>query len=98
MAHGRESIHGQWSQYTLLGHNFFGLVEYVTANIMLPLGGMLIAVFVGWHMAEASSREELGLDEGLPYRVWRILVCYVTSVAIGLVLLNVTGLLPLGQG
>ncbi len=77
-----------WSGYTVLGKTFFGLVEFLTADIMLPLGGVLIGVFAGWQMSRQSTVEELGLGEGLLYRAWRFLVRYVTPAGITLVLLN----------
>jgi NSS family neurotransmitter:Na+ symporter len=82
-----------WSGYTLFGKNLFDLVEYVTANVMLPLGGLLIAIFAGWWLSRTASVEELGLGDGLAYRTWRVLIRYVTPVAVLIVLLNVTGLL-----
>jgi NSS family neurotransmitter:Na+ symporter len=82
-----------WADFKPFGGlSFFEAVDYLTSNIMLPLGGLLIAVFAAWLMSEKSTREELALD-GLLYQLWRLLVRYVTPLAIGLVLLNVTGLL-----
>ena len=77
-----------WSEYTVFSKTFFGLVEFLTADIMLPLGGVLIGVFAGWQMSRQSTVEELGLGDGLLYRGWRFLVRYVTPVGITLVLLN----------
>ncbi len=77
-----------WSDYTVLGKTFFGLVEFLTADVMLPLGGVLIGIFAGWQMSRQSTVEELGLGDGLLYRGWRFLVRYVTPVGITLVLLN----------
>ncbi len=77
-----------WSNYTVLGKTFFGLVEFLTADVMLPLGGVLIGIFAGWQMSRQSTVEELGLGDGLLYRGWRFLVRYVTPVGITLVLLN----------
>jgi len=83
-----------WAGYKLFGKTFFDLVEYLTANVMLPLGGVLIAIFAAWKMSKEASRGELGLRDGIGYALWRFLVRYITPVAIGLVLLNVTGILP----
>jgi NSS family neurotransmitter:Na+ symporter len=83
-----------WADYTLFDKTFFDLIEYLTANVMLPLGGLLIAVFAAWKMARETSRGELGLSDGFGYALWRFLVRYITPVAIGLVFLNVTGILP----
>jgi NSS family neurotransmitter:Na+ symporter len=82
-----------WSGYTLFGKGVFDLLDFVTANVMLPLGGMLIAVFAGWRLARAASVAELGLGDGLAYRLWWVLIRYVTPVAVLIVLLNGTGLL-----
>lgn len=82
-----------WSGYTLFGKTFFDLSDFVTSNIMLPLGGLLIAIFAVWRMSAESSRSELDLAEGMPYRGWRFLVRYIAPVAIVLVFLQVTGIL-----
>jgi NSS family neurotransmitter:Na+ symporter len=39
---------GMWSDVTLFGMTIFGIADYVTAKVMLPLGGLLIALFAGW--------------------------------------------------
>jgi NSS family neurotransmitter:Na+ symporter len=84
-----------WSgpEYTLFGKTFFDLVDFLTANIMLPLGGLLIAVFAAWLMSERSVRDELAMGEGPGYRIWYFLVRYVTPLGVVLVFLNVIGLL-----
>jgi NSS family neurotransmitter:Na+ symporter len=82
-----------WSEVRIVGRlNFFESVDFLTSNIMLPLGGLLTAVFAAWLMSGKATREELDLD-GTPYQVWRFLVRYVTPIAIGIVMLNVTGLM-----
>ena len=82
-----------WSDATLFGKTFFGLLEYVTANIMLPVGGFLIALFAGWQLSRAASVNELGLGQGFAYQTWRILVRYITPVGLILVFLHVLGVL-----
>src|SRR5690606_143373 len=39
-----------WKDYTLGGNTFFDIMDFVTASVLLPLGGLLIAIFVGWVM------------------------------------------------
>ncbi|MEE8264622.1 MAG: sodium-dependent transporter [Gammaproteobacteria bacterium] len=82
-----------WSDATLFGKTFFGLLEYLTANIMLPVGGFLIALFAGWRLSRAASVNELGLGQGFAYQTWRILVRYITPVGLILVFLHVLGVL-----
>jgi neurotransmitter:Na+ symporter, NSS family len=79
-----------WSDLTLAGKGIMDLFEFVAANLMLPLGGLLIALFAGWAMAEASSRNELAMGP-VAYGVWRVLVRYVAPLGVGLVLLQALG-------
>lgn len=81
------------ARFTFFGKGFLDLFDWITSNVMLPLGGLLISVFAAWIMTRESSRGELGLPNGLGYTLWRVLVRYVTPVAIGLILLNKTGIL-----
>jgi NSS family neurotransmitter:Na+ symporter len=65
----------------------FDLLDYLTANIMLPLGGLLIAIFASWKMKRASSIDELGMGNRFFYPLWRFLVRYITPVAVVIVFL-----------
>ncbi|MEE8429204.1 MAG: sodium-dependent transporter, partial [Gammaproteobacteria bacterium] len=58
----------------------FDLLDYLTANIMLPLGGLFIALFAAWVMLRSDTVTELGIGDRAGYRTWRLLVCYVTPV------------------
>ncbi len=70
----------------------FDLLDYLTANIMLPLGGLLIAVFSVWVMQRDDSVQELDMGDSAGFRLWYFLVRYVTPVAVIIVFLNVTKL------
>jgi NSS family neurotransmitter:Na+ symporter len=88
-----------WSGYTLFGKGVLDLFDYLTANILLPLGGILIAVFAGWVLPRSTTVDELALGQGAAYGLWRFLVRWVAPVAVGLVLLNAVGLFKaLGLG
>ncbi|HED36208.1 MAG TPA: sodium-dependent transporter [Gammaproteobacteria bacterium] len=83
-----------WADVKLFDMNFFSLLDYLTANIMLPLGGLFIAIFSGWLMANASSRKELNSSE-TGYNMWLFLVRFVAPVAVMVVFLHVTGVIDL---
>jgi len=77
-----------WSHYRLLGRwNFFDVVTDLATNIMLPVGGLLFAVFVGWKMHEKSTKAELGIS-GLVYQFWLFLVKYICPVGIVIILIS----------
>ncbi len=69
---------------------FFDTLDYLTANVMLPLGGLFIALFAAWAMHDASSREELATYPFL-YKIWRFLLRYITPVAVIVVFLKAVG-------
>ena len=71
----------------------FDNLDHLTNNIMLPLGGLFIAVFAGWVMCRNSTAEELG-GAGFLYRLWRLLARFVVPVGILFVFLKAVGLLP----
>ena len=66
----------------------FDVVDYFASNIMLPLGGVLIAVFVGWIMSREDTRDELGLPDTLAFKSWRWLVRYLVPLAVSAVLVS----------
>ena len=75
------------------GKTIFDLLDYLTANIMLPLGGLFIAIFAAWFMSRDASRDELDLGDGSAYKGWRFLVRYITPPAVIIVFLNVIGII-----
>jgi NSS family neurotransmitter:Na+ symporter len=72
---------------------FLDNFDYLTSNIMLPLGGLAITVFCGWVMCQNASADELNVGTGRLYRSWYFLTRYVAPVAVVLVFLNAIGLL-----
>lgn len=82
-----------WSDWRFLGGTFFDAMDFITANVMLPLGGLAIALFAGWAMTRAATAHELSLGEGATYRAWRLLIRYVAPTGVAVVFLNVIGIL-----
>lgn len=72
--------------------NFFGLIDFITTNVMLPLGGFLTAVYVGWRVKRELVDHELHLDSARFVRIWYWLLRYVSPIAVLAVLLG--GLYP----
>jgi len=75
------------SDVEFLAGTIYNNVDYLTSNIMLPLGGLLISVFAGWVMCRNSTADELGGAGGL-YKAWRILARFVAPIGILFVLIN----------
>ena len=68
----------------ILGMNFFNLLDNFTSKIMLPLGGLLMAIFTGYIVKKKIISDELNIS---PERfiLWRTLVRYVAPVAVTLI-------------
>ena len=78
-------------EYQFLAGTIFDNVDYLTSNVMLPLGGLIIAIFAGWVMCRNSTADELG-GAGTTYKVWRILTRFVAPVGILFILLQAIGI------
>jgi len=67
--------------------NFFDTLDFLTANIMLPLGGLFIAIFVGHLMSKTKVTEELDTSPML-YKIWYFMIRYVTPLLVIIVFLK----------
>lgn len=87
---------GEWSSYTIGGMNFFDALDYLTAKIMLPVGGMFAAIFVGWIIDRQIVKDEAtnyGTLRASFYPVYRFVLRFVAPVGIALIFVNELGLL-----
>ena len=75
------------AEVKFLAGTLFDNVDYLTSNIMLPLGGLLITIFAGWVMSRNSTSNELG-DSGGLFKSWRLLARFIAPIGILLVLIN----------
>ena len=83
----------EWAEYKLFGKTFFDSLDFVTSNVMLPLGGLLIAVFVGWFMSSDMIKSELKMKNDTLFAAWRFVLRFISPVAIALIFINGLGLL-----
>lgn len=87
---------GTLSSYTLFGLNFFDLMDWVSANLLLPIGGLFIAIFIGWFYGRKKVQAEMangGSLSGALLSMFMFSVKFVAPIAIAIVLLNKVGLL-----
>lgn len=74
-----------WQDVHFIGERtFFGSIDFLTSNIMLPLGGLLIGVFMAWTIRPDLREAQLAL-EGLWLRLFNFSLRYVTPFAVILV-------------
>jgi NSS family neurotransmitter:Na+ symporter len=83
----------EWKEVKLLfGLNIFDTLDKLTTNIMLPLGGLLMAIFAGWVMQTHHVREELGIAVR-PYVLWRFTIRFVSPLAIIAIFMYLVGVI-----
>ncbi len=87
---------GEWSEYTIFGKSIFDAMDYLTANFMMPLGGMFTCICVGWWLDKGILTNQVTnfgkLKCGyIPFIFF--LVRYICPVVIFIIFLNGIGLI-----
>jgi len=66
---------------------FFDSADLIASNYLLPVAGLLIAVYVGWFWSGSEEKEELiAGGAGWVYPLWHFLIRFVSPVAVAVVL------------
>lgn len=84
-----------WAGGALCIHygSVFDFLDYVTANIMLPLGGLLIAIFTGWILSPDRVKNEIGFKSFRMHKIWLWIIRVVAPAGIVLIFANSLGLI-----
>jgi NSS family neurotransmitter:Na+ symporter len=82
---------GPWSNYTIFGLTMFDLFDFVASKIIMPLGGIIICLFVGWKLDRKLVEDELtngGTHRFRLFRIYLFLVRWAVPLAIALVFVH----------
>lgn len=82
---------GCLSGWTICGHTIFALFDYVSSNILLPVGGMFIAFFAGWLLDRDIIKSQLTNDGDVKVHVMKNIIFslkYIAPIGILLVFLS----------
>ena len=71
---------GVWGDFKICGLNLFDSLDFVTANILLPLGGCLTSIFAGWVLNKQILRDEISDHGRLKGRLFGLLVVLLRYV------------------
>jgi NSS family neurotransmitter:Na+ symporter len=77
-----------WSPVRLAGQSLDYWIEYLPNQVMLPVGGLLIATFVAWRLAQDISANELNFANPIWFSVWARLMRFVVVPAVFIILLT----------
>lgn len=78
------------SDVSILGYNFFDFICMITDNILLPLGGLLMCIFIGWVWGPKILVDEIE-SEGVKFRLkkaWIWCIRLVTPILIAVVMIG----------
>jgi NSS family neurotransmitter:Na+ symporter len=64
------------------GKTPYDLIDYLVSNVLMPLGGMLYALFAGWWLSKDTSIYEMGVGDGAIFKLWLLLVRVVAPLAV----------------
>ena len=87
---------GIMSDFHIFGKNFFDLLDFTSSNLLLPLGGFCIVMFVGWYMTKKDIEDELtnsGKLRAIYFPVYLFLIRFVAPIAIAIVFIYGLGIL-----
>jgi NSS family neurotransmitter:Na+ symporter len=82
-----------WSEITWLGRTFFDNLDFLTTNILLPLGGLLISIFAAWIMHREHLLDELEMPDGALFQLWHFLIRFFAPAAVIIIFLNSVGII-----
>lgn len=78
---------GVLSNFTIMGKSIFDFVDYFTSSLMMPIGALLISLFVGFHYSKKISAEEFQ-SSPLLFKIWLAIVRYIAPIAIVVILIR----------
>ncbi|WP_100371753.1 sodium-dependent transporter [Bacillus sp. FJAT-45037] len=87
--------YGAMADVTIFGRTFFDTADYLASNILMPFGALLISIFIPLKMSKTAMFDELKQGSSIGaifFKVWYVLLKYVTPMAIIIVFLDAIGL------
>ncbi|MCP3027516.1 sodium-dependent transporter [Halobacillus sp. A5] len=85
---------GIWSGVTPIGDNdILDSMDYVASNILLPLGGLTMALFAGWYFKKEQALEATDFTGSIIGQIWYVIVKFVAPILIILIFLNALGII-----
>lgn len=82
-----------WSNFKIFGKTYFEAFDYFTSNILLPLGGLFVAIFAAWVVKKSIVQEELHMNSRCLRVCWDITMRYIAPVAITVIFLDFMGII-----
>lgn len=84
---------GPWSNITILGRNFFDLADFISGNVLMPLGALMISLYTAYKWKYENYMDEVNIGAGKVrvYKFMKPIVIYLIPIAVFIIM--VTGLM-----
>lgn len=84
---------GALSDIKIFGSNIFDFFDNISANVFMPIGGLLAVIFVGWKMTKADYTDEITSGGTIPLRPFfmnltRLIIKYVAPIIIAIIMIR----------
>lgn len=76
-----------WAQWRFAGFSVFTFLDFISANVLLPVGGLCVALFVGWKMRKEVLRDELYVESDTVFSLWYWVLRYIAVPGVLLVVI-----------
>ena len=70
------------------GKNFLDSLDFIANQILLPFGGMMIAIFVGWFMKKELITNEVGYVNQIIYKLWRFFIKFIAPISVASIFIS----------
>jgi NSS family neurotransmitter:Na+ symporter len=75
-----------WSDISFIGNlNFLDSIDYLTNQFLMPLGGMMVAIFAGWFLKSNLALDELSSSHILIFKIWKFFIKFISPVLVAAV-------------
>jgi neurotransmitter:Na+ symporter, NSS family len=81
---------------TVFGKSFLDFCDFITSDILLPLGAFFTCVFVGWYVPKNIVKDQItnwGTISSRLYGIWLFVVRFICPICIGSVFLHQLGII-----
>lgn len=86
------------ADFKIFGLTVFDLLDFTSANILLPLGGLFIVLFVAWYLGKNEAKKELSNNGELKtgyIPLYMFIIKFIAPLAIAFIFLQGVGLINL---
>lgn len=80
---------GVLADFKIFGLTFFDIFDKLSANILMPLGGLLVVIFIGWRLGKSAFKAEITNEGALTVKGWLFEVIYFIIKFIAPVIISV---------